>query len=59
MDNKELLIKLIPAIEQIDGGCFSCANDFITHANAVIKPLGFKYELNEYSDMIVTLIETT
>ena len=44
MENiKEVLESLISSIENIDGGCTSCIDEFCCSANTELKAFGFKY----------------
>lgn len=45
---KKLLEALLPAINDIDGGCTSCIGSFIKEANLSIRKLGYEvYDANK------------
>lgn len=45
MIEKELLEALIPAIEEIDGGCSYCISEFIEAANRGLEEKGFSLRI--------------
>ena len=48
---KNFLLEIKPDIEQIDCGCKSCVNDFISGVNPVIKKYGLELKLNGESSV--------
>ena len=48
---KNFLLEIKPDIEQIDCGCESCVNDFISGVNPVIKKYGLELKLNGESSV--------
>lgn len=43
MDTKELLERMLPAINNIDNGCDSCISAFVREVNPAIKESGFRF----------------
>lgn len=52
MENKELLEKMIPAINNIDNGCDSCISEFVRQINPLIKDSGFRLTAYKEGDGI-------